>query len=140
MHYDSLIQIRDRLVAGEVTSVQVTSALLQRIAALEGDLKAFALILKERALAQAEALDQKLAAGGKPGPLHGVPIAVKDLIYLQGYPNASGTRVMADFVPTFDATVLERLEQAGAVVVGKTQLTEGAFGSHHPDIDPPRNP
>ncbi|PWG73300.1 Asp-tRNA(Asn)/Glu-tRNA(Gln) amidotransferase GatCAB subunit A, partial [Enterococcus hirae] len=72
--------------------------------------------------------------------LHGVPVAVKDLLHTRGVPTASGTMVMKDFVPDQDATVVTRLKEAGAGIVGKTQLTEGAFGAHHPEIEAPVNP
>ena len=98
------------------------------------------MVLADDALARAEALDEARAAGEMLGPLHGVPIALKDLLYTKGLPTASGTRVMADFVPEEDATVVTRLKAAGAVVIGKTQLTEGAYGVHHPDIIDPVNP
>ena len=91
-------------------------------------------------MAQAEALDAAHGRGEPLGALHGVPIAVKDLLYLPGFPTASGTRVMQNFDPGYMATVVARLEAAGAVIIGKTQLTEGAFGNHHPDIEPPKNP
>jgi len=98
------------------------------------------LLLADQAMAQAEALDQARKAGKPLGALHGVPVAIKDLLFTSGIPTASGTTVMQDFVPDYDATVVRRLRDAGAVIIGKTQLTEGAFGAHHAAIDPPKNP
>lgn len=140
LHYNSLSDTCRRIKSGELTSAQVTEALLARIEALEGDLRAFAMVTADEALKTAEAQDGKRRSGAPLGLLHGVPVAVKDLLQTAGLATASGTRVMADFVPEQDATVVRRLREAGAVIIGKTQLTEGAFSTHHPQIDPPRNP
>ena len=140
LHYNSLSATCRRIKSGELTSVQVTEALLARIEALEGDLRAFAMVTADEALKTAEAQDGKRRSGAPLGLLHGVPVAVKDLLQTAGLATASGTQVMADFVPEQDATVVRRLREAGAVIIGKTQLTEGAFSTHHPQIDPPRNP
>ena len=139
-HYSSLGDVCARIKSGELSSLQVTEAQLARIARLEGDLHAFAMVLGEQALETAARLDTARADGQPLGPLHGVPIAIKDLLFTRGLATASGTRVMAEFVPDSDATVVTRLRAAGAVIIGKTQLTEGAYGVHHPDIEAPRNP
>ena len=140
LHYNSLSDTCRRIKSGELTSVQVTEALLARIEALEGELRAFALVTADEALKTAEVQDRKRRSGAPLGLLHGVPVAVKDLLQTAGLQTASGTRVMADFLPAQDATVVRRLRDAGAVIIGKTQLTEGAFSTHHPEIEPPRNP
>ncbi len=140
LHYLSLTEVSHRIKSGELTATRVTEACLARIRALEPQLHAYALVLEEQALASAERLDRERHEGRPLRPLHGVPVAIKDLCYLRGVPNAAGTRVMQDFVPEFDAPVVARLKAAGAVIVGKTQLTEGAFGAHHPDITAPVNP
>jgi amidase len=114
--------------------------MLDRITTLDPTLKSYALLLADSALTTAERLDADRAEGKPLGPLHGVPIAIKDLLFTEGVPTASGTKVMADFKPDYTATVVSRLKEAGAVIIGKTQLTEGAFGQHHPDVDPPKNP
>lgn len=139
-HYSSLGDVCARIKSGELSSLQVTEAQLARIARLESDLHAFAMVLGEQALETAAQLDEARADGQPLGPLHGVPIAIKDLLFTRGLATASGTRVMAEFVPDSDATVVSRLRAAGAVIIGKTQLTEGAYGVHHPDIEAPRNP
>lgn len=140
LHYLSLTEVGHRIKSGELSSVAVTEAALARIRALEPTLHAFARVLEEQALAAAERLDRERHEGRPLRPLHGIPVAVKDLCYLRGVPNAAGTRVLEDFVPEFDATVVARLKAAGAVIIGKSQLTEGAFGAHHPDITAPVNP
>src|SRR5260370_6054971 len=92
------------------------------------------------AVEQAEAADEAMAAGEVRGPLHGVAIAVKDLCWTKNAPTAAGMRIYRNNRPTEDATVVARLKEAGAVILGKLQLTEGAYADHHPDIEPPRNP
>ena len=92
-------------------------------------------------MSQAEAAEQEIAAGRYRGPLHGVPIAVKDLCFTKGVRTRWATRrCEANLVPDFDATVVERLNAAGAVLLGKLNLTEGAMGGYHPDRDIPINP
>ena len=140
LHYQTLSAVCRQLKSGAVTSVAVTEHMLNRIARLEPQLHSYAMVLAEDAQQQARQLDEHRQAGKPLGALHGVPIAVKDLLYTSGKVTASGTRVMADFVPDYDATVIARLREAGAVIIGKTQLTEGAFGAHHPQIVAPRNP
>lgn len=140
LHYQTLSETVAQLKSGALSSVALTQHMLSRIEQLQPQLKCYAMVLAEQAMQQAQAADDLRANGEPLGVLHGVPIAVKDLIFTLGIPTASGTKVMADFRPTYDATVLTRLRQAGAVVLGKVQLTEGAFGSHHPDITPPVNP
>ena len=85
-------------------------------------------------------LTAEIARGTIRGPLHGVPIAVKDLCNTKGIPTAAGMTIHKDYRPEHDATVVTRLREAGAVLLGKLQMTEGAFGVHHPSIDPPVNP
>ena len=140
LHYRSLSDTCRRIKSGELTATQVVASLLERIERLEPELGAFTQVLAEDALGRAERLDAARATGAPLGPLHGVPVAVKDLFNTRGVVTASGTRVMADFVPDADATVVARLKRAGAVVIGKTKLWEGAFGVHHPDVTAPRNP
>lgn len=140
LHYASLGQVCARIKSGELTAKEVTGSLLERIGQLDSDLNAYVMVLADQALARAEALDRMSRDGAPLGALHGVPIALKDLLYTKGLPTASGTRVMADFLPEEDATVVTRLLQAGAVIIGKTQLTEGAYGVHHPEVAAPRNP
>jgi amidase len=138
--YADLGDVCARIKSGELSSVQVTETMLERIAALNDQLHAYVMVLAASALAAAEGLDQQRNEGAPLGPLHGVPIALKDLLYTKGLATASGTRVMQDFIPDVDATVVTRLREAGAVLIGKTQLTEGAFGVHHPELEAPRNP
>ncbi|HEX7044599.1 MAG TPA: amidase [Burkholderiales bacterium] len=138
--YLGLLDVGRRIRAGEFSSREITQALLERIARLEPQLKSYATVTPELALAQAEAADREIARGASRGPLHGVPIAVKDLCWTQGVVTAAGMSIYRDFVPERDATVVARLKQAGAVLLGKLQMTEGAFSVHHASIEPPVNP
>jgi len=140
LHYLSLDEVARRLKAREVSSVAATGAILDRIAKLDPELKAYATLTPERALGEAKARDRETEAGTSRGPLHGVPIAVKDLCNTEGVPTAAGMPIHWKNVPTKDATVVARLKAAGAVILGKLQMTEGAFGAHHPDIPAPINP
>ena len=91
-------------------------------------------------MAQAKQCDSEIAKGIWRGPLHGVPIGLKDLCYTTFAPTAGGTTIHAKFTPSFNATIVDRLERAGAVTLGKLKMTEGAYTSHHPDDQAPLNP
>jgi amidase len=140
LHYRDIGALAALIRNRAVSSREVTQALLDRIAALDGDLHAYALVLADAARAQADAADREIAAGGWRGPLHGVPIAVKDLFDIEGVPTRAGMRLRSQPVATRDATVVRRLRDAGAVLIGKPELTEGAYSDHHPAVIPPRNP
>ena len=124
----------------KLSATEVAQAMLRRIEQIDPGLHAYARTTPELALAQAADADARLARGESTGPLHGVPIAVKDLCWTAGIPTAAGTMVHRDFVPPVDGTVVRRLREAGAVLLGKLQMTEGAFSAHHPDIVAPLNP
>jgi amidase len=128
------------IAARDLTSREITEAQLKRIAALDHRLRSYAQVLESTALAQADAADEEIASGRLRGPLHGVPIAVKDLCWIKDVPAAAGTVVYKDFVPSEDSTVVHRLKEAGAVLIGKTQLTEGAYSDYHPSVQPVVNP
>jgi amidase len=140
LHYLSLDEVARRLKARKLSSVEATQAMLDRIGKLDPKLKSYATLTPERALADARRLDEETAAGKSRGPLHGVPIGIKDLCDTEGVPTAAGMAIRRGHVPAKDATVVTRLKQAGAVILGKLQMTEGAYGLHHPSVDPPVNP
>ena len=139
LHYCELVEIGQRIQKRELSPVEATQAQLDRIAHLDGQLKSYAYVMASSALEQAHAAEKEIAAGKVRGPLHGVPIAVKDLCWTKDAPTAAGTTIYRDYRPSEDATVVSRLKEAGAVILGKLQLTEGAYADHHPEIDPPRN-
>src|SRR5690606_10312108 len=123
-----------------VTATEVTEAQLERIDALDSRLLSYAVVTRERALADAAAADTEIARGHYRGPLHGVPIALKDLVHTEGITTAAGTTVHGHHVPQQDGTVAARLRAAGSVLLGKVRMTEGAFSAHHPDLPTPVNP
>jgi amidase len=140
IHYLSLDEVARRLKARTFTSVDVTQAILDRIERLDPTLRSYATLTREQALADAAARDAEAVAGRSRGPLHGVPIAVKDLCDTKGVATAAGMAIHRANVPSEDATVVARLKASGAVILGKLQMTEGAFGAHHPSIPAPLNP
>lgn len=140
LHYASLGDVARLIEARELSSVELTELLLDRIAAVDGRLKSYATVMADEARAAARAVDAEIAEGAYRGPLHGVPIAVKDLCYTRGTRTMGALAVLADFVPDYDATVVSRLKDAGAIILGKLNLTEGAMGLYHPDFDIPVNP
>jgi amidase len=140
LHYLPLHDVALGIRSGKLSSVEVTRILLDRIEKLDGRLKSYATVTPDQALRDATQLDTERSAGRLRGALHGVPVAVKDLCNTAGIATAAGMAIHARRVPDKDATVVARLKQAGAVILGKLQMTEGAYGLHHPTIDPPRNP
>jgi aspartyl-tRNA(Asn)/glutamyl-tRNA(Gln) amidotransferase subunit A len=139
---DSIADIGRRLRARTLTSEALTDECLQRIEADNHRLNAFILVLADQARRQAHDADRELAAGHDRGPLHGVPISIKDLIDVAGTPTTAASRVRAGHVADRDAPVIASLRQAGAVFVGKTNLHEFALGTTSEDsaFGPARNP
>ncbi|WP_024342109.1 amidase [Bradyrhizobium japonicum] len=140
LHYLGLVEVGQKIQAKALSPVEATKAMLQRIEKLDGQLKSFAYVMADSALADAATAEQEIASGKIKGVLHGVPVAVKDLCWAKGAPAAHGMTIHRDFRPTEDATVVARLKDAGAIILGKLQQTEGAYADHHPKIDPPKNP
>ncbi len=140
LHYLPLDEVARRLKARKLSSVEATQSMFDRIAKVDPKLKSYATLTAERALADAARLDAETAAGKSRGVLHGVPIAVKDLCNTAGVATAAGMAIHRANVPAKDATVVARLKEAGAVILGKLQMTEGAYGAHHPSIPAPLNP
>jgi len=126
----------------EISPVEVTEALLNRIERLNPRLNAYITVTKEEAVKSAKAAERAIKAGKYSGPLHGVPIAVKDLMNTKGVRTTSGSKILADYVPSEDATVVQRLRRAGAILLGKLNLHEFAFGAtnENPHYGPARNP
>ena len=140
LHYQTILEVGSRLQAKELSPVELTQTILDRIDALDGDLKSYATVMTDSALASARAAEQEIAAGRYRGGLHGVPIAVKDLCFTTGVATMGGAKVLRDFVPEFDGTVVRKLNAAGAVILGKLNLTEGAMAGYNPDFQIPVNP
>ncbi|HLY44737.1 MAG TPA: amidase [Stellaceae bacterium] len=130
------------IAAGDLSPVALTEAYLERIAALDGDLHSYVLVLREEALAAARTADQEIRAGRSRGPLHGVPIGLKDIYKTKGIRTTAGSRVYLDHVPDEDAATWVRLRDAGTILLGKQETHEFAIGG--PDFTlpfpPARNP
>src|SRR5262245_4285137 len=143
LHELTITEARALLDRGEITSVELTQALLDRIAAVDNQVRAFLAIDDEYALEQARIADEQRRAGrGRASPLHGIPLAIKDVISTEGLTTTCGSRMLEEYVPPYDATVIERLKSSGAVLLGKTNCDEFAMGSstENSAYFPTRNP
>jgi aspartyl-tRNA(Asn)/glutamyl-tRNA(Gln) amidotransferase subunit A len=138
----SASELGRRIARRELSPVEVARAHLGRIARVDPKLNAYLTVTEDRALAEAAAAEREIAAGRSRGPLHGVPLALKDLFDTAGVRTTAGSRILAENVPARDAAVVERLSAAGLVLLGKTNLHEFAFGttSDNPHYGPVRNP
>jgi aspartyl-tRNA(Asn)/glutamyl-tRNA(Gln) amidotransferase subunit A len=121
--------LRNDIAAGRVSAVEACRAALDRIASVNRALNAFNLVDGDRAMARAQQIDDRRKASESLGPLAGIPIAIKDNINVRGMLTTASSRILEDFIPPYDATVVRRLEAAGAVIVGKTNCDEFAMGS-----------
>jgi len=140
LHYKTISELAPLIRDGVLSSVELTESQLDRIDRIDGQLKAYATVMADSARAQARAADAEIAAGNYRGPLHGIPVAVKDLCASDGVRTMGGSAVFADNVPDFDSTVVARFNEAGAVLLGKLNLTEGAMAGYNPKLDVPENP
>ena len=125
----------------QLSPVDLTRAYLERIDRLNPTLGAYVTVMSDTATAEATTAEDEIARGVYRGPLHGIPVAVKDIIYTQGVLTSAGSRVLADHIPDYDSTIVERLRASGAVLLGKLNLSEFAVGGtiDHP-FGTPRNP
>jgi amidase len=136
----TLTDAADLIASRQLSPVELTRAVLDRITHLQPTLHAYLAVLADAALAAAHTAEADIAAGRHRGPLHGVPVAVKDLCDLRGTATTCASRVRGDDPATADATCVTRLRDAGAVIVGKTNLTEFALMGYHPQLPIPLNP
>ncbi len=139
---DTLLGAAAAIRTGATTPTALVEAALARIAALDGSLNAFQLVLAEQALADARRAEAELAAGQDRGPLHGLPVAVKDLLDMAGLPTTAGSLILAHTIAATDATAVARLRAAGAIIIGKTRLSEFAYspGSNNAHYGATANP
>ena len=134
--YEVATLIRQRALS----PVELTDAALRRIDELNPVLNAYITVLADDARAAAEVAEREMASGRYRGPLHGVPVSVKDIYWTRGIRTTAGSRILAEFVPADDATVVRRLREAGAILVAKANTLEFAYASVHPDYGPAKNP
>ena len=132
----TLTEAADAIARGDLSPVELVDSTLDRIQRVDPRVLAWARLREDDARKEARRLSELRAAGTILGPLHGIPVGVKDIYYTAGLETSCGSRIMAGFIPSFDATAVARLRQAGAVIVGKTHTTE--FASFDPS--PARNP
>lgn len=139
---DTLLGAAAAIRAGAATPTALVEAALARIAALDGPLNAFQLVLAEQALADARRAEAELTAGQDRGPLHGLPVAVKDLLHMARLPTTAGSTILAQSIAATDATAVARLRAAGAIIIGKTRLSEFAYspGSNNAHYGATANP
>jgi len=128
LHQLTIQQAQHLLRAGEISSLDLTEAAIERIIARDNEVKAYLTLLLDSARQAARAADERRATG-EDGPLLGIPLAIKDVICMQGAPTTCGSRILKDFYPPYDATAIQRLKEAGAVILGKTNTDEFAMGS-----------
>jgi len=133
-------ELGQRIAARELSPVEVTQFMLDRIARIDPHYKSYATVMSEQALRDARVAEREIQTGRRRSPLHGVPIAIKDLCYTKGVRTMGGCGAFRDFVPEADGTVVEKLRAAGAVILGKLNLTEGAMAGYNPAFDVPLNP
>jgi aspartyl-tRNA(Asn)/glutamyl-tRNA(Gln) amidotransferase subunit A len=122
-------EMADALAKGETTSVELTQAHLDRVAAVDGQIKAFLHVDTEGALAQAKDVDARRAKGEKLSPIAGIPLALKDVLAQKGVPTTAGSKILQGWRPPYDSTVVSKLKSAGVVIMGKTNMDEFAMGS-----------
>jgi aspartyl-tRNA(Asn)/glutamyl-tRNA(Gln) amidotransferase subunit A len=127
--YTSLRGLATLIQRQEVSPVEATQAMVDRVEKFDRQLNSFITLLRDEAFTQARAAEQEIRAGRYRGPLHGIPIAVKDLYYTKGIRTTAGSKILLDFKPTYDATVITRLQDAGAILIGKLNMHEFARGA-----------
>jgi aspartyl-tRNA(Asn)/glutamyl-tRNA(Gln) amidotransferase subunit A len=124
----SIRQLHQQLIQKQRSATEITQEALDRIAAVDSQVKGFLLVTPEQALEQARQVDAQIAAGDEIGPLAGIPIAIKDNICTRSIKTTCASKILQNFVPPYDATVIEKLKATGAVMVGKTNMDEFAMG------------
>ena len=129
LHWASATELARSLETNEVSSVEITQSLIDRAAAIEGELQAYLLPTADRALTDAAAADERRAAGKSLSPYDGIPLAYKDLFVTKGITSTSGSKILAGYVPPYDATVVARCSEAGLPLLGKLNMDEFAMGS-----------
>ena len=137
LYYLSIAEAARLLRRKTISPVELVQAVLGRIEEVDGRLKSYVTLLAKEALTAARRAEKEIRQGRHIGPLHGIPMAIKDLYNTAGVTTASGSKLRSNYVPKSDATVVRKLREAGAIVLGKVTTHEFAFGF---DAPPTRNP
>ena len=142
MLYGSIAKIAAQIRKGEISPIELIEATLQAIDQCEPQLNAFITLFREESLESARRAEAEIRSGNDLGPLHGMPIALKDIIYVEGTRSTAGSNFFAEESPQFDATLVSKLRDAGAIIIGKTNLHEFAFGvtTENPHFGATANP
>lgn len=136
----SLAETADAIRTRQLSPVELVRQQLAVIAARNLELNAYVMVMAEQALDDARQAEAEIAGGNYRGPLHGIPLSLKDLIYTAGTATTASSPILRDFVPDHDATVTARLKEAGAIIIAKANMLEFAYGEVHPEYGPARNP
>jgi amidase len=138
--FANITELAEAYKSRKLSPVEVTRQILERIERLDPSLHSYVTVTPEIALEQARKAEEEIGRGRVRGPMHGVPVGIKDLCETKGVKTTWGSTIYASYVPDADCTVVRKLFDAGAVMVGKLQMTEGAYAVHHPEIAAPANP
>lgn len=139
LHWMTIVELSALLRSRQVSPVELANAFLDRIAGQERA-GAYITVTADRALDQARVAEREILAGRWTGPLHGIPLGMKDMFHTDFAPTTNGMGIWRDFIAPESATVVKRLEAAGAITLGKLALTEGCVSTHHPELPTPLNP
>ncbi len=137
MPYISIREAAEELHSGLITPTELVAETLERIETVDGEVQAFITVMREQAFKDAEQAEREMRTGLYRSPLHGIPIAIKDIIAVKGYATTAGSKVLAHHISHEDAMVVEQLRKSGAIIIGKTNTFEFAYGPYSP---PTRNP
>ncbi|MBT4137131.1 MAG: amidase [Candidatus Latescibacteria bacterium] len=140
LYFQTITEVAELIREKKISPVEVTQELLARIEELDGRFKSYTTVMVDEAMEAAKAAEAEIALGKYRGALHGIPVAVKDLCFTKGVRTMGGSQALVDHVPSFDGTVVAKLKAAGAVLLGKLNMTEGAMGGYNPKFDVPVNP
>ena len=140
LHFRTLAEVSGWIKSKRISSEELTRLLLERISLLDGKLNSYITVMKESAMSQAKQMDKELSEGKYRGPLHGVPIGIKDLVFTTNAPTTMGHSFRANFIAPYDATVVTKLKDSGAIILGKLNQTEGAMCGYSPTYKIPKNP
>ncbi|MCH2672831.1 MAG: amidase family protein, partial [Dehalococcoidia bacterium] len=126
LHFKTIVELASMIESKTISPLEITESALNRISQQDSHYKSYATVMADQARAAAQAAEHAITSGNYLGPLHGIPIAVKDLCFTKGTPTMGATKALTEHVPDFDCTVVQKLNAAGAVILGKLNLTEGA--------------